>query len=244
MPYPDLPEFDLDEFEPVDASHERHYHRLLIQDFKVLGEHHTPTDTYFIVHDEGATWGVPGTAQLRAIHVSRDLDAGTYEVDSSPLPLYPMAESYLIARGCPAEALAASGDVHTPADDITRALEARVRGDGDHFALLAGYTDDLRDTPQTVVMLRSLDPKAVPEFRILLEEFDQDTYTHTLREGGFATYEAATAWWGAWADGEAPALPSPALAASPGPALAASPGPAPAGPVSPALATARRPQGR
>ncbi|BAU88032.1 hypothetical protein SLA_7166 [Streptomyces laurentii] len=41
--------------------------------FKVLGEYRTWTDAYVVLHDESATWGIPGSPQLRAVHVSRDL---------------------------------------------------------------------------------------------------------------------------------------------------------------------------
>ncbi|MEU9939067.1 hypothetical protein [Streptomyces lavendulae] len=200
-------DFSIDGFEAADSSHLNHYEDLDIESFKVLAEHHTYTDAYFILLDEGATYGIPGSPQLRAAHVTRDLIARTFEIDSKELPLYAMAQSYLVARGCPSDALNPQEGVHDPADDITRALEARVRGDGDHLALLTSYTADMLEPVQTAVMLRSLDPKVVPEFRILLETFDYDSNTHTLREGGFETYEAAVDWWEAWAEEEAPALP-------------------------------------
>ncbi|MGE7384215.1 hypothetical protein ACQKM2_01760 [Streptomyces sp. NPDC004126] len=230
------PDYEIDGFEPADDGHQQHSRDLGISSFKVLGEYRTPTDSYFVLLDEGATWGIPGSPQLRAVHVSRDLSARTFEVDSKELPLYAMAQSYLTARGCPADELSPPAGVHDPADDLTRALEARVRGDGDHFALLASYTDDMREPVETVVMLRSLDPQAVPEFRILREQFDWDSNTHTLREGGFETYAAAVDWWEAWSDEEAPALPPPAPAVRHGPAPTALATPVP--PVS------RRPQGR
>ncbi|RSS75531.1 hypothetical protein [Streptomyces sp. WAC06614] len=184
------PDYEVDGFEPADDEHEQHHDHLDVSSFKVLGEHRTDTDSYFVLLDEGATWGIPGSPQLRAVHISRDLSARTFEVDSKELPLYVMAQSYLTARGCPSDGLSPQEGVHDPADDLTRALEARVRSDGDHFALLASYTADMREPVETVVMLRSLDPQAVPEFRI-------------LREGGFETYEAAVNWWEAWSDEEA-----------------------------------------
>lgn len=235
MPLPQ-PDYELDGFEPADDGHQQHYEDLDISSFKVLGEYRTYTDAYFVLLDEGATYGIPGSPQLRAVHVSRDLRARTFEVDSKELPLYAMAQSYLIARGCPSDALDAPEGVHDPADDRTRALEARVRGDGDHFALLASYTADMRDPVQTVVMLRSLDPQAAPEFRILLEQFDWDSNSHTLREGGFETYAAAVDWWEAWSDEEAPALPPPAPTARRSPAQTA--------PATPLPPVSRRPQGR
>ncbi|MDH6537938.1 hypothetical protein [Streptomyces sp. SPB4] len=95
------PDYELDGFGPADDGHEQHRHDLGISSLKVLGEYRTDTDSYFVLLDEGATWGIPGSPQLRAVHVSRDLSARTFEVDSKELPLYAMAQSYLIARGCP-----------------------------------------------------------------------------------------------------------------------------------------------
>ena len=144
-----------------------------------------------------------------------------------------MAESWLIARGCPGAVVGA--DRYRPADAITHALEGRIRRDGDRFALLASYSDDERDAPETVVMLRSLDPRAGPEFRILRECVDMSAGTHTLREGGFATYDQTIQWWEAWSDGVAPPLQPPAPTV-----LRAAPTAAPVASVS----TAVRPPGR
>ncbi|WP_240982814.1 hypothetical protein [Streptomyces sp. S3(2020)] len=57
-------------------------------------------------------------------------------------------------------------------------------------------------------MLRSLDEKAALPFHVLLEEVDSTAWTHTLREGGFQTFEAATQWWEAHWNGEKPPLPT------------------------------------
>ncbi|MFD4736080.1 hypothetical protein ACFWNQ_01745 [Streptomyces virginiae] len=230
------PDYELDGFEPADEEHEQHHDHLDISSFKVLGEHRTDTDSYFVLLDEGATWGIPRSPQLRAVHVCRDPSARTFEIDSKELPLYAMAQSYLIARGCPSDALSPQEGVHDPADDVTRALEARVRGDGDRFALLASYTADMREPVETVVMLRSLDPQEVPEFRILRERFDWDSNTYTLREGGFETYGAAVDWWEAWSDEEAPELPPPAPTARRSPVRTA--------PATPVPQASRRPHGR
>ncbi|MFE3775262.1 hypothetical protein [Streptomyces sp. NPDC059122] len=76
----------------------------------------------------------------------------------------------------------------------TRGLEARLRRDGGHFALLTSYTHD-SEPMQTTVMLRALDERAPLPFRVLLEEVDTETWTHTLSEGAFATFGATTQWW-------------------------------------------------
>ncbi|BAU88037.1 lichenysin synthetase A [Streptomyces laurentii] len=110
--------------------------------------------------------------------------------------MYAIAEAWLISRSCPSGAIPTPA-VHRAADDATRALEARVREAGSRFALLTSYTDDQRTEPETAVVLRARDPQERPEFRVLLESYDRWTGTHTLREGGFATREAAAEWWGA-----------------------------------------------
>ena len=99
-----------------------------------------------------------------------------------------------------------------PADQATRVLEQRLRSDGDHFALLTSYTHDT-EPMEITVLLRALDEKASLPFRILLEEVDTKAWSHTLREGGFATFEAATQWWEAHWSGEAIPLPAASPAA-------------------------------
>ncbi|MFB7025877.1 MULTISPECIES: hypothetical protein [unclassified Streptomyces] len=227
----DNPAYDLDGFEPAAPCHQDLLDAVVSSSYKVLGEHRTWTDAYFVLYDEGATWGIPGAPQLRAVHVARDLKARTFTIDSTELPLIAMAESWLIARGCPAAVV--GPDRYQPADAITQALETRIRRDGDHFALLASYCDDERDAPETAVMLRSLAPEAAPEFRILRECVDMSAGTHTLREGGFATYDQAIQWWEAWRDGDAPPLQPPAPTV-----LRTAPT---AAPVTPAVTPARPP---
>ncbi|MDX3750117.1 hypothetical protein [Streptomyces sp. AK08-02] len=192
----------------------------------VLAEHHTSDgrSSFFVLHNGAVTWGIPGEPQLVALYLQRDTVARTFRFDHAELPLPVMAQSWLIARGCPEEKILLSERLGgTPSDDATRALEARLRGDGDHFALLTSYTRD--DEPfQTTVLLRALDERVPLPFRVLLEEVDTDTWTRTLREGGFATFEAATTWWEAHWSGEDVPLPttSPTTRHSTPPAAAAS----------------------
>ncbi|MFI8103445.1 hypothetical protein [Streptomyces sp. NPDC086023] len=229
----DNPDYDLDGFEPAAPCHQDLLEAVESSSYKVLGEQRTGTDAYFVLYDEGAAWGIPGEPQLAAVHVARDMKARTFTIDSTDFPLVAMAESWLIARGCPGAVV--GPDRYRPADTITHTLEGRIRRDGDRFALLTSYSDDERDAPETAVMLRSLTPQAGLEFRILLERVDMTAGTHTLREGGFATYDQATQWWDAWRDGDAPPLK---------PAAPASSGTAPTtAPVTPAP-TAARPPGR
>lgn len=201
------PDYGIDGFEPADDSQVKLLLGVDAPELKVLAEHHTPADGYFILHDESATWGVPGSPQLRAVHLSRDLHARTFAVATQEFPLFAMAEAWLLDRGCPPGAIGPP-DVHVAADDVTRALEARVRRDAVRLAVLDSYTDD-SEPPQVVVLLRAADPGVEPMYRILWERYDTDHGTHTLREGGFATYGQARAWWNAWQRGDPPPLPTP-----------------------------------
>jgi hypothetical protein len=202
----------------------------------VLAEHHAldGEHSYFMLHNESITWGIPGDPQLIVLHLKRDPAARTFSFDHATLPLPTMAQSWLIARGCPPGAIRLPrGMATTPADDATRALEDRLRSDGDDFALLVSYTHD-SEPMQTTVLLRSLDEQAALPFRVLLEEVDTDTWTHTLREGGFATFKAATDWWEQhWAGEQVPLPTTPAptcrTLVSPAPALPTRPS-APRGP--------------
>ncbi|WP_338060050.1 hypothetical protein, partial [Streptomyces neyagawaensis] len=219
------PDFRLDGYEAVnDRVAEHFWQHITINDtsFTVLAEHHTSDDqhSYYVLHDGSATWGFPGDPQIVALHLKRDVATRTFRFDRAELPLPAMAQSWLIARGCPEEAiLLHEGLGTTPADDATRALEERLRRDGDHFALLRSYTHDMEQPIQTTVLLRALDEQASMPFRVLLEEADTETSTHTLREGGFANFEAATTWWDAfWRGGRdvpLPAAPPPARQITP-----------------------------
>lgn len=202
------PEYGIDGFEPADDSHRNLLYGVDAPELRVLAEHHTPVNSYFILHDQAAIWGVPGSPQLRAVHLSRDLDARTFEVAMQEFPLFAMAESWLIDRRCPPDAIE-TPDVHVAADALTRALETRVRRDAVRFTMLDSYTDD-GVSPQVVVMLRSPGQEAGPAFRILWERYDVASGAHTLREGGFTTIDEARAWWTAWQQGDPPPLRPPA----------------------------------
>ncbi|MFE1836464.1 hypothetical protein [Streptomyces sviceus] len=198
----------------------------------VLAEHHSEDaeHSFYLMHNGAVTWGVPGDPQIVALHLKRDPVTRTYRFSHKELPLPSMAQSWLIARGCPEEKILLPDDMGTtPANEATRVLEQRLRRDGDHFALLISYTHD-SDPIQTTVMLRALDEKATMPFRVLLEEVDSTAWTHTLREGGFATFEAATQWWEAHWRGDEPSLPTASPAPRPvtaAPGLLARPDPPP-----------------
>ncbi|MEU2874112.1 hypothetical protein ABZ769_33775 [Streptomyces olivoreticuli] len=213
MPPAEL-DFRLDGCEAVNERVQEAFWRHIESDqdmLTVLADHHTDGDqhSYYVLHNGAVTWGIPGDPQLVALHLQRDTDRRAFRFEHAEMPLPAMAQSWLIARGCPKDAIRLPPGMGTvPADDATRALEERLMEEGDHFALLTSYTDDDVAQSQTTVLLRALDERTPMPFRIVLEEVDTDSRTHTLREGGFRTFEAATEWWdNRWA-GEGVPLPT------------------------------------
>ncbi|MFI0742985.1 hypothetical protein ACH4PU_33680 [Streptomyces sp. NPDC021100] len=214
MPHTEPDLFRLDGYEGENPDVEEHFweHVAAEQDsFTLLAQHHTDDarHSFYVLHDGSATWGIPGEPQIAAVHVRRDPDARVFSFEHAALPLPAMAQSWLIARGCPKEAIGLPDRVGTrPADEATRVLQRRLMADGGHFALLRSYTDDTAERPEVVVLLRAADERTPSPFRILLEEADLDAGTHTLREGGFLSYEAATYWWENHFTGDAAPLPT------------------------------------
>ncbi|MFF3372068.1 hypothetical protein ACFYXF_03820 [Streptomyces sp. NPDC002680] len=224
----DSPDFRLAGYRAVNDSVDEQFWQHIGTDenhLTTLAAHHSSDGrySYFVLHNGSVTWGIPGDPQLIALRLKRDTATKTFRFDHATLPLPTMAQSWLVARGCPEDKiLLPDGLGGTPADDATRALEKRLRGDGDHFALLTSYTQDYEPL-QTTVLLRALDERVPLPFRVLLEEVNTDSGTYTLREGAFATFEAATTWWEAHWSGEDVPLPTttPPARQSPRPTAAA-----------------------
>ncbi|MER5202219.1 hypothetical protein [Streptomyces sp. NPDC002825] len=213
-------DFDLDDFdadEEVLLDFDRH---VGVGDMLTpLAEHHSAdgVHSYYVLFDGSVTWGMPGMPQLMALHLQRDREKRTFTFEGERLPLPAMAQSWLIHRGCPPEAIGLNPELGPPAaDETTRALERRLAGDGDHYAMGYSYTRDDPDDMVTVVALRALDERAPSPFRVLVEEVDTDAWTHTLREGGFATKAEALRWCDDRLTGKAAPLPPvrPAAAAT------------------------------
>ncbi|MFJ1730175.1 hypothetical protein [Streptomyces sp. NPDC088254] len=181
--------------------------------------------------DRTTTWGHPGMPQVLAVHLQRDREKRTFSFEHAPLPLPAMAQSWLIHRGCPSDAIALAPLGPPPADEATRALELRLAGDGDHYAMGYSYTSDDPDDMVIVVALRALDERAPSPFRVVVEEVDTETWTHTLREGGFDTLGEALQWCDDRLAGEAGPLPPvrPAAAVSRPAGLPKVPAPRPPG---------------
>lgn len=209
-----IPQVDF-HLDGLDADEERHldfFRQVAVhEDMLVpLAEHHTTNGvhSYYVLFDRTATWGHPGMPQLLAVHLQRDSEKRTFTFERAALPLPAMAQSWLIHRGCPHEAIALDPELGPPpTDEATRALEKRLAGDGDHYAMGYSYTADDPDDMVTVVALRALDERAPSPFRVVVEEVDTDAWTHTLREGGFDTKDAALQWCSDRLTGEAGPLP-------------------------------------
>ncbi|WP_405986970.1 hypothetical protein [Streptomyces sp. NBC_00872] len=234
-------DFELDDFDADEEKYLDFYRQVAVnEDMLVpLAEHHTPNSahSYYIVFDRTATYGHPGMPQYVAVHLKRDREKETFDFEQAQLPLPAMAQSWLIHRGCPPDAIGLNPELRpTPADETTRALERRLAGDGDHYAMGYSYTYDDPDDMVTVVALRALDERTLSQFRVVVEEVDTDAWTHTLREGGFDTVGAALQWCDDRLTGDAGPLPPVRPAAAAAAAAAC--------PAGVARAPAPRPPGR
>ncbi|PKT72302.1 hypothetical protein CW362_14515 [Streptomyces populi] len=205
-------DFELDDFDADEEVYLDFYRKVGVpEDMLVpLAEHHTPdgVNSYYVLFDRTATWGHPGMPHLIAVYLQRDQEKRTFSYEQAPMPLPAMAQSWLIHRGCPPGAIGLNPELGPPsADEATRALEQRLAGEGDHYAMGYSYTCDDPDDMVTVVALRALGERALSPYRVVVEEVDPSAWTRTLREGGFATVEDALQWCDDRLTGEAGALP-------------------------------------
>lgn len=230
------PELDvrLDGFEAADEQTANEYlHQVGLDEPSLvpLAEHHTAdgVHSFYVLHDPSATYDFPGVPQYAALYLQRDLGARTFHFEAKRLPLPAMVQSWLIHRGCPPESIVFTSEPGRPmsADETTRALERRLMGDGDHFALGYSYTRDDPHDPVVVAALRALDDRTSSPFRVVVRETDGYEWTYTLREGGFATVGEALQWCDDRLSGKAGPLPPVAPATSSNRATPAPKAPAP-----------------
>ncbi|MFJ8954954.1 hypothetical protein ACIRO1_33135 [Streptomyces sp. NPDC102381] len=227
-------DFELGDFDADEDKHLDFYRKVAVhEDMLVpLAEHHDGADSYYVLFDRTATWGHPGMPQVLAVHLLRDYEKRTFSFEQARLPLPAMAQSWLINRGCPHDAIGLDPELGPPpADEATRALERRLAGDGDHYAMGHSYTADDPDDMVIVVALRALDERAPSPFRVVVDEVDTDAWTRTLREGGFDTVGEALQWCNDRLAGEATPLPPvrPTAAAGRPADVAKAPAPRPPG---------------
>jgi hypothetical protein len=200
MPDPLEPDFRLDDYEPADEKVEEAFwsHIGIEQDMlRTLAEHHTPEGrhSYYVLHNGAVTWGHPGLPQLVALHLVRDTAKRTFTFDHQEFPIPALAQSWLIARGCPKKSIALPEGMGTAqADSVTTDLHKRLMSASDPYDCLDSYTNDSSSPWVTTVLLHHRDESDPLPFRVVVETADTDTWTHTLREGAFATYEDAEDW--------------------------------------------------
>ncbi|MEU2774513.1 hypothetical protein ABZ646_16625, partial [Streptomyces sp. NPDC007162] len=155
-------DFDLDD---LDADEEKcldFYRTVGVREDTLvpMAEHHDGPHSYYVLFDRTATW-YPGMPQVLAVYLQRDHEKKAFAFEQAALPLPAMAQSWLIHRGCPPDAIGLDPELSGPpsADEATRALERRLAGDGDHYAMGYSYTSDDPDDMVVVVALRALDER-------------------------------------------------------------------------------------
>lgn len=157
-------------------------------------------DSYLLLYDGSAIWGTPGTAEYVTLHIIRDVEKRTFGFNHERHPIVPLAQNWLIRRGCPNQA-AELANPHgpRPADALSTRLEDLLRTNpGDRYEVLNHYTDnpcsfDSGVEVRTLVYDSHPDYAQTP-YRLFLEETTKDLRSYTLREGAFATADAADAW--------------------------------------------------
>lgn len=204
--------FALDGLCPADPPSLYDRRRVWEGDLSVLAEYHE-TDgagrrtSYLLAHDTSVTWSVPGQPQVASLVIRRDPQAGLYQFGLERHSLAPLGQAWLIARGCPsAPILRLAEGLPQPADQETRAVEARLLAAADGLHIRDSWTDDT----ETWVLAHDFGAAMLPA-RIFLEVPDLDAGTYRLTEGAFPTAAAARDWL---RGDRAEALPAP-----PGPAF-------------------------
>ncbi|MEW2403482.1 glycosyl hydrolase [Streptomyces sp. NPDC046862] len=195
----DTPNFRLGGLTPADESSAEAEGDIGLRDdlFRTLAEHHTPDgkQSFLVIHDGSATWGLPGAPQFIALHITRDLATRTFRIEQADHPTVPFAQLWLASRGCPPDAIQLLEDQRLePADALTVHIEGRIRHSGTRYEIKDHYTHD--SVPyETWVMVRDSDSSAADlPVRIFLEETDLDAFTYTLREGAFRDGSSANQW--------------------------------------------------
>ena len=189
-------DFSLDELAPADDASEEGLERFWSGDLKALSQHHTTPNgshSFVVAHDRSATWGIPGSPQVVAIAVARDLRRLTFTMETSYHAAVPFAQNWLVERGCPPERIALVGDNYVrPADDLTVQVEQRIRESGTRYQVLDTHASD-DDPAETWTLARDSVADQAP-VRVFHEEWDHDAGTYTMREGAFADVDAARRW--------------------------------------------------
>ncbi|MEV3871597.1 hypothetical protein [Streptomyces sp. NPDC049906] len=163
------------------------------EDFTFLAGHHTERDSFFLFHNRAAVWDGPETPPFVALHITRDPDARTFRFGASGHPLVPLAQGWLIGRGCPPEdTVVSNADGPRPADTLTTSLETWLRTNpGGRYEVLEHHNR----TWESWTLIRDSHPDAAKApYRLFLDKVSRPSHTYTLREGAFPTPEEAADW--------------------------------------------------
>ncbi|WP_369251111.1 hypothetical protein [Streptomyces sp. R41] len=201
---PPAPGYRLDGFQAATEQIEDDFSSVTLSDDQLIpiSEHHTADgrDSYLLLYDRSAIWDIPGTAEYVMLHIARDVEQRTFDFTSERHPVVPLAQHWLIRRGCPQEAVEVSHrHGPRPADGLTARLEDLLRTNpGNRYEVLDHYTDnpcsfDVGVEVRTLVYDSHPDSASAP-YRLFLEETTKDLRSYTVREGVFASAEEADAW--------------------------------------------------
>ncbi|SFC59526.1 hypothetical protein [Streptomyces aidingensis] len=165
--------------------------------FHIMAESHTSDgrQSYLLMHDSSATWGLPGAPQLVSLHLVRNPESRSFHADHARQASVHFARLWLVNRGCVPEAVEPyPGEFFEPVDAATRRMAQHIVHSGGRYQVLDHDTHD--SVPEEVwVLVRDADPASgrLP-VRVFLEEFHPTDYTYTLREGAFPDTDAARKW--------------------------------------------------
>ncbi|GAO12025.1 hypothetical protein TPA0598_09_03160 [Streptomyces lydicamycinicus] len=146
------PDYRIDGFKATTEQTEEDFSSVTLSDdmFLPLVEHHSADgrDSYLLMYDWAAIWDVPGTAEYVTLHISRDDERRTFDFASEAHPTVPLAQNWMIGRGCPDEAVELSS-IHwpRPADALTSRLEEQLRVNPDGRYTVVDTTPAIRDPP-------------------------------------------------------------------------------------------------
>ncbi|MFC9643514.1 hypothetical protein ACFTZF_33940 [Streptomyces mirabilis] len=200
---PPVPDCRIDGFEAATEQIGEDFSSVTLTDdlFVTLANHHSGDGraSYLLLYDRAAIWDTPGTAEYVSLHITRDVEQRTFAFASERHPVAPLAQNWLISRGYPNEAAEVSNHGPRPADALTARLEDLLRANpGNRYEVLDHYTDnpcsfDFGVEVRTLVYDSHPDAADAP-YRLFLEETAKGLRSYTVREGAFASADAADAW--------------------------------------------------
>lgn len=198
------PDYRIDGFEPASDHVEDDFFSAAMFDdtYLPLAAHHTADgrESYLLFYDRSAIWDVPGMAEYVGMHIERELEQRTFAFDVTRQPTVPLAQNWLITKGCPAKEIEPDADLGPrPADALTARLEERLRYNPEgRYTLLDDHTHNPCSPGEGVevsLLMYDAHPDAAEKpYRLFLEETAPSFETYIVREGAFPTAEDADEW--------------------------------------------------